>query len=105
MAIFPSIARQHPEALPWLAAAPHDATADWVRALRETGAEVFARTGLPTPGWEGWQYTSLRPLAANKFQYSADPVLFDPASLPKPLLAGSARVVVVNGQYQGRRSV
>ena len=93
-------------ALPWLAEAAgmeKDKSVNWVKALRATGAESFSRTGLPTPAWEGWQYTNLRPLTAVKFHYSAEPAIFDAAKLPAPLLDGY-RVVVVNGQYQQKLS-
>ena len=93
-------------ALPWLAEAAvieKDKSVNWVKALRATGADAFARTGLPTPGWEGWQYTNLRPLSSVKFHYSVEPVVFDAKKLPAPLL-DSYRVVVVNGQYQQKLS-
>lgn len=104
MAAFSSPVLAHPEAKSWLAATPRDKAVDWVRALRETGAEAFAKTGLPTPAWEGWQYTSLRPLAADKFKYSTAPAMFDPGQLPAPLIEDSYRAVVVNGQYQPKLS-
>ncbi|MBI1216230.1 MAG: Fe-S cluster assembly protein SufD [Alphaproteobacteria bacterium] len=93
-------------ALPWLedARALEKPAAGWVNALRETGADSFAHTGLPTPRWEGWQYTNLRPLAKHKFHYDPAPVNFDAAALPAPLLADAGRVVLVNGQYQEKLS-
>lgn len=94
---------QNAAALPWLAdaaALEKDRPAPWVRALRETGAESFARTGLPTPAWEGWQYTNLRALKAGDFHYHAEPVKFDAAKIPAPLLPDAHRVVLVNGQFQ-----
>ena len=45
----------------------------------------------------------MRALAASKFRYSADPVKFDAAKIPAPLL-GTHRVVLVNGQYQPKLS-
>jgi Fe-S cluster assembly protein SufD len=90
-------------ALPWLsdaAAFEKQKTADWVRALRETGAEQFSQTGLPTLSWEGWQHTNLRPLANIRFHYATDAVKFDANKLPQKLVEESARVVLVNGQYQ-----
>ncbi len=97
---------QNAAALPWLAetaAIEKDKAVNWVKALRATGAESFARTGLPTLGWEGWQYTNLRPLSSVKFHYSADAAVFDASRLPAPLL-DSYRIVVVNGQYQPKLS-
>ena len=94
-------------ALPWLAEAAvleRDKAAPWIKALRETGAESFARSGLPTVAWEGWQYTNLRALGGTKFTYAADPVKFDAAKIPTPLLEDAHRVVLVNGQYQQKLS-
>jgi Fe-S cluster assembly protein SufD len=94
-------------ALPWLSDAAvfeKQKTADWVRALRETGAEQFAQTGLPTVSWEGWQHTNLRPLANIKFHYAPEAVKFDANKLPPKLVADSARVVLVNGQFQSQLS-
>lgn len=73
---------------------------DWMRALRATGAEVFGANGLPTPAWEGWQYTNLRGLLPEKFCFSADPAIIDAADLPPPLLENASRIVLVNGQYR-----
>jgi Fe-S cluster assembly protein SufD len=72
--------------------------------LRHTGVEQFSRTGLPTPAWEGWQHTSLRPLTQTYFHYSVSAVKFDVKKLPSPLLADSSRIIVVNGQYQPQLS-
>lgn len=55
---------------PLLAGCVHPAEDDaprWVRALRETAADSFAVTGLPTPAWEDWKYTSLRALDVMRF--------------------------------------
>lgn len=100
---FMAPAPQNAAALPWLAgtaALRKDNAAAWVKALRETGAESFAATGLPTPAWEGWQYTNLRALNNTKFHYSTDAVKFDAAKLPAPLPGAEYRIVLVNGQYQ-----
>lgn len=87
-------------ALPWLTKRPQGAVAPWVKALRETGAESFAVTGLPALSWEGWQYTNLRALDAAKFSYTTASVTFDVKKLPAPLLQDAYRVVLVNGQFQ-----
>lgn len=95
-------------ALPWLEDARQlsdDGAADWVRALRATGAEAFARTGLPTPAWEAWKYTNLRHLDPSQFRWTAEAVKFEAAKLPQPFLADSYRIVLVNGQYQPKLSV
>lgn len=88
------------DALPWLEHAPQDKAVPWVQALRATGAEAFAATGLPTAAWEGWQNTNMRLLSQSKFRYSAAPVKFDAGKLPAKMLENAQRVVVVNGQYQ-----
>ncbi|MCE9508203.1 MAG: Fe-S cluster assembly protein SufD [Alphaproteobacteria bacterium] len=90
-------------ALPWLADAAgfeKQPAAGWLKALRETGAEQFSQTGLPTQSWEGWQHTSLRQLASIKFHYSAEAATSDAKKLPPKLLEDSDRIVLVNGQYQ-----
>lgn len=40
---------------------------DWVQALRATASDSFEATGLPTPAWEDWKYTSLRALDQTVF--------------------------------------
>lgn len=103
---FMAQAPQVAAAMPWLAdaaALQNDKAVGWIKALRATGAEAFSQTGLPTVAWEGWQYTNLRPLTPAKFCYSAEPVKFDAAKIPTPLL-GTHRVVLVNGQYQANLS-
>ncbi|MBI3441080.1 MAG: Fe-S cluster assembly protein SufD [Proteobacteria bacterium] len=90
-------------ALPWLADAAlleKQKSPPWLRALRETGAEQFAQTGLPTTAREGWQHTNLRPLTSIKFHYSTEAVKFDARKLPQKLLEQSDCIVLVNGQYQ-----
>ncbi len=89
--------------LPWLEDAQklgEQPAADWVKALRHTGAEAFAHTGFPTPAWEGWQYTHLRPLTGTGFHYAVEAPAFDVNVLPPPLLKDSARVVLINGKYR-----
>lgn len=89
------------EALPWLADAAvlsSDSAPAWIKALRETAAESFTATALPTPAWEGWQYTNLRPVLEGDFTYNTDTV--SAKNLPAPLLADSYRIVLVNGQLQ-----
>ncbi|MDD9901699.1 MAG: Fe-S cluster assembly protein SufD [Alphaproteobacteria bacterium] len=88
------------EALPWLEDAPKSSAPAWVEALRETGAEVFAQTGLPTPKWEGWQYTSLRPLQDRRYR----PAAAANTDLPAPLIENTPRMVVVNGHFMSELS-
>ena len=93
----------NPTALPWLAdteVLKKQKTAEWVKALRATGADIFSQTGLPTPAWKGWRHTNLRPLSEVKFCYSMEAVKFDAKKIPQKLLEDSGRIVLVNGQYQ-----
>ena len=104
---FMAMQPQSAAALLWLADAKvlaNDKAGPWVQALRATGAETFSRHGLPSPGQENWQYTNLRPLAAQQFSYAQDPVKFDAAKLPAPLIDGGYRIVLVNGQFQEKLS-
>ncbi len=75
---------------------------DWLDALRETGAEVFAATGLPTPANEDWKYSSLRKYEKEGFQISDIIGEIDTNDLPKKLL--DKRIVFVNGFFQPRLS-
>jgi len=93
----------HAEALPWLTPAQaltDDAAPAWIRALRDTGAASFAATGLPTPAWEGWQYTNLRPMTPEAFTFDTAPAEVTAEDLPTPLLADSHRIVLVNGRLR-----
>lgn len=103
---FMSQAQPNEAAQKWLqgSVSLQDTGVSWMTALRATGAEAFLATGLPTPSWEGWQYTNLRPLTLRPFVFSAEPARFDVKKIPAPLLENSARVVVVNGQYQPQLS-
>ena len=90
-------------ALPWLedvVKLGEQPAADWVRALRHAGVEQFSRSGLPTPGWEGWQNTSLRALTQTYFHYAIEAVKFDVKKLPEKLLTDSDRIVLINGKFQ-----
>lgn len=93
----------HQDALLWLAGAralQNDKSPQWMKAMRAAAGEIFAGTGLPKPNAEGWQYTSLRDLKADKFHYHVEPVKFDAQKLPAPYLENAGRIVLVNGQYQ-----
>lgn len=72
----------------------------WLAALRETAAERYLATGLPTPKWEDWKFTSLRPLEGVEF--STDFATDIDIDLPESPLAAEnpLRVVVVNGVYR-----
>lgn len=65
---------------------------DWLTAIRQTAQDSFAITGAPTPAWEMWKYTNLRPVLTAGFGV-ADTLL--PELQPKPLAC--ARIVIDNG--------
>jgi len=74
---------------PLLAGCAHpvdDGAPRWVTALRETAADSFAASGLPTPVWEDWKYTSLRALDGMTFMRSRNlatvPAYTQPFDLP-----------------------
>lgn len=101
--VFKTEAAVQADAQPWLtpaAALAGDGAPAWINALRQTGADVFGTTGLPTPAWEGWQYTNLRPMTANAFHFDAPAGDVTAADLPAPLLEDSHRIVLVNGQLR-----
>lgn len=92
-----------PSALPWLEGAKALATTNapaWLRALRETGASAFAQSGMPDLSWEAWKYTNLRALTKAPFIWSPEAAKFDAKKLPEKLMEGTARAVLVNGQFQ-----
>ncbi len=68
----------------------------WLTAFRGAGAARFREVGLPTNRDEAWKYTSLRPLARAK--YEQVDALAEGAAIPKPLIAGAAQAVFVNGR-------
>ena len=67
------------------------------RAARDTAAESFAATGLPSVKAEAWRYTSLRPLADIAFQEPLTEVSQAPLIAPLPDLP---RLVLLDGRYQ-----
>lgn len=76
---------------------------DWLDALRETGAEVFEKTGLPTPAWEDWKYSNLRHFEREGFVYTNQQPDVDAADLPERLFEGN-RIVFINGLYAPKLS-
>lgn len=93
-------------ALPWLndTARLPVAAAPWIDALRATGAEAFAGTGLPAVTWEDWRHTNVRALGERTFAWMADETQISANDLPPPLLQGAGRVVLVNGRYRAALS-
>ena len=43
----------------------------WLRGLRRTGIDAFARTGFPTPRDEHWKYTNVSPIEKRAFDLAA----------------------------------
>jgi Fe-S cluster assembly protein SufD len=69
-------------------------------ALREAGAQAFARNGLPGVREEAWRYTPLRPLAETAFH---EPLL--PLADCGPLLArlpalDAPRLIFIDGRFR-----
>lgn len=72
---------------------------DWLRALRATAADQVTVTGLPTPKWEDWKYSSLRVLEKTAFSGGEKSEISE-ENLPDRLEKDSIRVVFVNGRYE-----
>ena len=43
----------------------------WLRGVRRTGIDAFARTGFPTPRNEHWKYTNVSPIEKRAFDLAA----------------------------------
>lgn len=71
----------------------------WMQAMRETGAESFSCSGIPSSVMEDWKYTSLRELNKIGFKYSLEETVIDVVEIPEKLLPNSKRIVVVDGKY------
>ena len=67
-------------------------------AARDAAAEVFRAAGLPGPRKEGWQYTSLRPLADTEFREPLTSV--EGADLPVIPAWDGPRLVFEDGRFQ-----
>lgn len=92
---------QNPLALPWLEDVANLSDApDWVQAMRSTGADAFAVTGIPTPKHEDWKYTNLRKMKAQDFSYSNDVQEISKDDLPEVINPNAKRIVLVDGVYQ-----
>ncbi len=70
----------------------------WLTELRQKAASTYRETGLPTPRNESWKYTNLAPvliplLSRDSIDGSG------PATIPDPLVPGSARAVFIDGVY------
>jgi len=86
----------------------HDGLADrlpghrhgWVRALRRSAAEAFARQGFPTRRNEAWHYTDLRALTELRFDealVAVDRPVLLPDGIPE---AGAPRLVFLDGRFR-----
>src|SRR5438876_6927000 len=78
----------------------------WLRELRRAAIARFAERGLPTTRDEAWKYTSLAPIAATRFDLTAESAVDDlPEEAIAPFLMGSpawSRLVFVNGAYSAK---
>lgn len=75
----------------------------WLEGLRSEGLRQAEGQGLPTPKWEDWKYTNLRPLEQAGFTAapaSAEDIRID--RIPSLLPAGESthRLVFVNGSLR-----
>ncbi len=94
--------QQNVKAMKWLddmQVFGNDKSADWIKAMRDAGAETFSQTGMPTPSWEDWKYTNLRSLSDSDYYFDIEPVNINEDKLPEQLIADTYRIVLVNGQY------
>ena len=75
----------------------------WLTDLRARGLKRFAESGLPTPRWESWKYTSLRPIEKVDFAAEGVPracVSIDRAPSLLPDATESHRLVFVDGHFR-----
>ena len=75
---------------------------EWVKALRNTGAEQFRAHGLPTRKDEAWKYTGLGLLDQREVQLAL--VTETPASdslHPAPLVEAGFQVNILDGRVLG----
>ncbi len=72
---------------------------EWLKALRESGAEQFRTYGLPTRKTEAWKYTALGALdrAGVQLPSAAETLAFD-ASTPPPLAESGLQLNLHDGQ-------
>ena len=87
------------------AALPRDtgSESDWVRALRDTGAEQFRKHGLPTRKDEAWKYMRLGVLDQGEIQLAAK---IDSQDIQSPhavpLVSTEHQVNMLDGQMMGQ---
>lgn len=72
----------------------------WLRAVRRSAAEAFARLGVPTTRHEEWRFTNVAPIATTAFS-SARSASIRPADVAPFVVPGTAGpvLVFVNGRY------
>ena len=71
----------------------------WLKSLRETGAEQFREIGLPTRKSEAWKYTGLGKLElADLKLVSGFTMPFSGESHPLPLVESALQVKLLNGK-------
>ncbi len=73
---------------------------DWLRQRRTTAFGRFVEMGLPTPRDEAWRHTPIAPITRTRWEPAvpADDVR-DDVRAAVPALAGSRRVVLVDGRF------
>ena len=73
---------------------------EWVKALRQSGAQNFRTHGLPTRKDEAWKYTGLTTMGQNGVQLATGSrSLVSEVSNPKPLAESGCQVDMLDGQF------
>ena len=76
---------------------------EWVRALRNSGAEQFREHGLPNRKDEAWKYTRLGVLDKREMQLaSLTEFPVSQSSYPEPLVDAGYQVNMLDGQMAGQ---
>jgi Fe-S cluster assembly protein SufD len=74
---------------------------EWLRALRDTGAEQFRKHGLPTRKDEAWKYTGLGMLDQGGLQLALGPGTSTSGSLySPPLVKAESQINMLDGRMQ-----
>ncbi len=72
---------------------------DWLEAYCQTAADIFAKTGMPTPADEDWKYTSLRGLEKYDWQVGVQKCVCEMPTLPEKINPDAKRIIFLNGRY------
>ncbi len=73
---------------------------EWLRTLRQNGAEEFRAHGLPTRKDEAWKYTGLGTLAQGGVMLATDfEVMVSGSTHPTPLVEKELQIKMLDGQF------